>query len=174
MAELIRGKSGRVIGSLVALLTVMKSLPLAYNKDMQEDKEAAFSAVDTAKSCLKVITPMIAGLKVNRDNMRKAAAKGFINATDCADYLANKGMPFRDAYKITGEIVRECMEKYTVLEEFPLYEYQKYSELFDPGIYEAVSLENCLLRRVSKGGPSPAEVLNQIEILKKKLNELGV
>ncbi|HOO25954.1 MAG TPA: argininosuccinate lyase [Clostridiales bacterium] len=147
IAELVRGKSGRVFGDLMALLTVMKGLPLAYNKDMQEDKEAVFDAFDTVKLCLTAFIPMLDTMKALPENMRKAAAGGFINATDCADYLVAKGLPFRDAYKATGELVALCIEKQTDLEGLPLEEYQKVCPLFDEGVYEAIKLESCVKRR---------------------------
>jgi argininosuccinate lyase len=150
VAELVRGKAARVFGSLQTLLVMMKGLPLAYNKDMQEDKEAVFDAVDTVKMCLEAFTPMIATMKINAENMRNAAAKGFINATDCADYLVRKGMAFRDAYKITGELVALCIEKNLDLETLPLEEYKRKSELFCEDVYEAINLENCAFRRIKK------------------------
>ena len=153
IAELVRGKSGRVFGDLMGLLTVMKGLPLAYNKDMQEDKEAIFDAADTVKLCLTAFIPMIRTMKANPGNMRRAASGGFINATDCADYLVSKGMPFRDAYKITGGLVALCIEKNATLETLPLGEYKKASELFDEGVYEAIALENCVKRRNLMNNP---------------------
>lgn len=147
ITELVRGKSGRVFGDLMTLLTVMKGIPLAYNKDMQEDKDAIFDAFDTVKICLKTLVPMIDTMHVLTDNMRKAAAKGFINATDCADYLVSKGLAFRDAYKATGEIVALCIKKGETLETLPLSEYKQICELFDDGVYEAIKLENCVKRR---------------------------
>ncbi len=173
VTELIRGKTARVIGDNMTLLTMMKGLPLAYNKDMQEDKEAIFDAVDNIKLCISTFTPMLATMTVLRDNMRKAAAKGFINATDCADYLVKKGMPFRTAYKITGGLVALCISKNTTLEELPLDEYKKASELFDNDVYEAINLETCVKERKSFGGPSPESVLTQINSVKKKLEELN-
>ncbi len=171
MAELVRGKTGRVYGDLLGLLTTLKGLPLAYNKDMQEDKEGVFDACDTVKMCLKVFTPMIDTMTVREDNMKKAAGEGFINATDLADYLVKKGMPFRTAYKISGELVALCIKEKTVLEDLPLDEYKKHSDLFDEGLYDAVSLENCVKRRISKGGTSVASVEAQIEYVKAKINE---
>ena len=155
IAELIRGKTGRVYGDLMGLLTVLKGLPLAYNKDMQEDKEAIFDAVDTAKACLSMMAPMVETMQARPDNMRRAAAGGFINATDCADYLTAKGMPFRDAYQITGDLVARCMETGNTLESLPLEEYQAASPLFAADIYEAISLETCVHKRSSQGGDSP-------------------
>lgn len=147
ITELVRGKSGRVFGDLMTLLTVMKGLPLAYNKDMQEDKDAIFDAFDTVKICLTTLVPMIDTMRVITENMRKAAAGGFINATDCADYLVSKGLAFRDAYKATGEIVALCIKKGETLESLPLDEYKNICELFDDGVYEAINLENCVRRR---------------------------
>ncbi len=170
ITELVRGKTGRVIGDLVTLLTMLKGLPLAYNKDMQEDKEAIFDAVDNVKLCLSTFIPMIETMKVNKANMRHAAASGFINATDCADYLVKKGMPFRDAYKITGQLVALCIEQKLTLENLKIQEYKKYSELFDSDIYEAINLEVCVNQRTSEGGPSPEAVKKQIEITESKLS----
>ncbi len=147
IAELVRGKSGRVFGDLMTLLTVMKGLPLAYNKDMQEDKDAIFDAFDTVKICLVTLVPMIATMKAIPENMRKAAAGGFINATDCADYLVSKGLPFRDAYKATGELVALCIRENKTLETLSLDEYKNICDLFDDGVYEAINLENCVRRR---------------------------
>ena len=147
IAELVRGKSGRVFGDLMTLLTVMKGLPLAYNKDMQEDKDAIFDAFDTVKICLVTLIPMIETMKALPENMRKAAAGGFINATDCADYLVSKGLPFRDAYKATGELVALCIREGKTLETLTLEEYQGVCELFDKGVYDAIKLENCVARR---------------------------
>ncbi len=163
IAELVRGKSGRVFGDLMGLLTVMKGIPLAYNKDMQEDKEAIFDAIDTVKMCLTAFTPMLDTMKVLPQNMRKAAAGGFINATDCADYLVKKGLPFRDAYKATGEIVALCIEKDLTLETLPIEEYKKICELFDEGVYEAIGLEKCAYERKSQGGPCPDNVKANVE-----------
>lgn len=170
MAELVRGKTGRVYGDLLGLLTTLKGLPLAYNKDMQEDKEGVFDACDTVKMCIKVFTPMIDTMTVLEENMKSAAGKGFINATDLADYLVKKGMPFRTAYKISGQIVALCMQKNTVLENLPLEEYKKFSELFDEELYDAVNLENCVKRRISEGGTSVQSVEKQIEFVRQKLN----
>ena len=159
IAELVRGKSGRVFGDLMTLLTVLKGLPLAYNKDMQEDKEAIFDAVDTLKMCLTAFIPMIDTMKVLPENMRHAAAKGFINATDCADYLVDaKGLPFRDAYKITGTLVARCIEKGLTLETLPLSEYQEICPAFDEGVYDAISLDRCVNNRKVLGGPAPENV----------------
>ena len=169
ITELIRGKTGRTTGDLVTLLSMLKGLPLAYNKDMQEDKEAIFDAVDNVKLCLKTFIPMIETMTVIKENMRNAAAKGFINATDCADYLVKKGMPFRDAYKITGTLVAECINKGLTLETLPLDEYRKLSELFDEDVYKAISLEECVNQRKSFGGPAPEAVAQQIKSVRKIL-----
>ena len=166
IAELVRGKSGRVFGDLMGLLTVMKGIPLAYNKDMQEDKEAIFDAIDTVKMCLTAFTPMLDTMKVLPQNMRKAAAGGFINATDCADYLVKKGLPFRDAYKATGEIVALCIEKGLTLETLPIDEYKKICDIFDEGVYEAIGLEKCAYERKSQGGPCPDNVRKNADRLK--------
>ncbi len=172
IAELIRGKSGRVFGDLMGLLTMMKGLPLAYNKDMQEDKEAVFDAVDTLKLCLTPLIPMLETMTVREDNMRKAAAGGFINATDCADYLvAEKGIPFRDAYKLTGELVALCIEKGLTLETLPLAEYQKLFPGFDEGVYAAVALEKCVNGRNVIGGPAPENVKRESHRVLKLLEE---
>ncbi len=169
ITELIRGKTARVYGDLQTLLTMMKGLPLAYNKDMQEDKEAVFDAVDTVKMCIKTFIPMIKTMTVNKDNMRMAAAKGFINATDCADYLVRKGMPFRTAYKLTGTLVALCIEKNTTLEQLPIEEYKKLSELFDNDIYDAISLDRCVMERNVEGGPAPEAVKAQIAELEQRM-----
>ncbi len=169
MAELVRGKTGRVYGDLLGLLTTLKGLPLAYNKDMQEDKEGIFDACDTVKMCLKIFVGMINTMTVNTHNMRAAAEKGFINATDLADWLVGKGLPFRSAYKISGAIVAHCIEKGQVLESLPLEVYQSFSPLFDQTVYDAVNLENCVSRRISEGGTCVASVERQIQIVKEKL-----
>ena len=169
MAELVRGKTGRVYGDLMALLTTLKGLPLAYNKDMQEDKEAVFDACDTVKMCLKVFSPMVATMKANTDNMKKAAQKGFINATDLADYLVKKGLPFRSAYKISGQLVAQCIRENTVLEDLPLEAYKAYSQLFDSDLYEDISLETCVNKRISQGGTCVASVEEQINYVKQQL-----
>jgi len=161
--ELVRGKAGRVFGSLTTLLTVMKGLPLAYNKDMQEDKEAIFDALDTVSLCLEVFTPMLRGAKFHKDNMAHAAAAGFINATDCADYLVGKGMAFRDAYKISGQLVAYCVENKLTLETLPLDTYKQYSDLFDQDVYTAIDLVRCASLRKVYGGPAPEAVKVQIE-----------
>ena len=169
MAELCRGKTGRVYGDLMALLTTLKGLPLAYNKDMQEDKEAVFDCVDTVKMCLQVFTPMIATMKPCVENMYKAAQKGFLNATDLADYLTKKGVPFRTAYKISGQLVSWCIHHDTVLEALPLETLQQYSDVFDEDVYPAITLENCVARRTSLGGPASVEA--QIAAVKDYLSQ---
>ena len=169
MAELVRGKTGRVYGNLLALLTTLKGLPLAYNKDMQEDKEAIFDSVDTVTVCLEVFAPMIRTMKVKRDNMYRAAQGGFINATDLADYLTKRGMPFRSAYKIVGQIVAECISKGCVLEGLPLEEYKKYTDIFEADLFSEISLETCVSKRISAGGTSVSSVEEQIAYVKKEL-----
>ncbi len=166
MAELARGKTGRVYGDLMALLTTLKGLPLAYNKDMQEDKESVFDAVDTVKMCLDVFEPMIKTMKARTQNMLSAAQKGFINATDLADYLVKKGMAFRSAYKISGTIVAECIKDGLVLENYPLERYRAHSELFNGDVYGEIALTTCLNKRTSEGGASAQSVLSQIEYAK--------
>ena len=166
MAELVRGKTGRVYGDLIALLTTLKGLPLAYNKDMQEDKEGVFDACDTVKMCLKVFTGMIETMCANKDNMLAAAQKGFINATDLADYLVKKGLPFRSAYKISGEIVALCIKENTVLENLPLETYKTFSDLFEDDLYEDISLKTCVEKRISLGGTSQKSIDTQIEFVK--------
>jgi argininosuccinate lyase len=169
MAELVRGKTGRVYGDLMALLTTLKGLPLAYNKDMQEDKEAVFDACDTVKMCLQVFTGMISTLRARTDKMKLAAQKGFINATDLADYLVKKGMPFRSAYKISGQLVAQCIREGTVLEELPLDAYKAYSELFEEDLYCDIDLLTCVEKRISLGGTSVASVKAQIAFVKESL-----
>ena len=170
VCELIRGKTGRVYGALTTMLTVLKGLPLAYNKDMQEDKEAVFGAIDTVKQCLEVFTPMFSTMTLRRDNMRKAASRGFINATDCADYLTKKGMPFRDAYKLTGCMVSDCIAADKTLEELTLTQFQSYSPLFGADIYDAIDLVHCCEGRTSYGGPSAASVQRQIALATARLD----
>ena len=162
MAELVRGKTGRVYGDLMGLLTTLKGLPLAYNKDMQEDKESVFDACDTVKMCLQVFTGMVSTMTAKKDNMKRAAQKGFINATDLADYLVKKGMPFRSAYKISGQLVAYCIAQNTVLEELPLCTYKEYSDLFENDLYNEIDLVTCVEKRISEGGTSTASVLAQI------------
>ena len=165
VAELVRGKTGRVYGDLMSLLTAMKGLPLAYNKDMQEDKEPVFDAIDTVEMCLPVFAAMLDTMTVRTDNMRAAAGKGFINATDCADYLTKKGMPFRDAYTVTGHLVAQCTAQGKTLEELTLGELRAASDLFDEDVYEAIRLENCMALRASFGGPAVAETTRQIAVI---------
>ena len=171
MAELVRGKTGRVYGNLMALLVALKGLPLAYNKDMQEDKEAIFDSVDTVIMCLRVFTPMINTMKVKAENMYRAAQGGFINATDLADYLAKKGMPFRTAYKIVGQIVAQCISENCVLDELSIEKYKEHSELFEEDLYEEISLETCVSKRISEGGTSVASVEKQIAYIRKELSK---
>ena len=166
VCELVRGKTGRVYGSLFTLLTMLKGIPLAYNKDMQEDKEAVFDAVDTVKQCLKVITPMFETMTLCKENMKKAALKGFINATDCADYLTKKGMPFRDAYKTVGELVAYCVKEDKALTDLSIEEFNKFSNVFKDDVYTALDLTTCVKERKVPGGPAPEEVLRQINIIK--------
>lgn len=166
ICELIRGKTGRAAGNLMTLFTMMKGLPLAYNKDMQEDKEAIFDSVDTIKLCLTTITPMIKTLTVNKRNMLKAGKKGFINATDCADYLVKKGIPFRSAYKAVGTLVGICVQKDITLDELPIEEYKKVCDQFDSDIYEAIDLINCVKGRKVTGGPAPEAVKAHIDMIK--------
>ena len=173
MAELIRGKTGRVYGDLMALLTTLKGLPLAYNKDMQEDKERVFDAVDTVDMCLKVLTPMLATMTVLPDNMKRAAQKGFINATDLADYLVKKGLPFRSAYKISGQIVAKCIADGKVLEQLSLDEYRAYSELFDEDVFHEIDLTVCVEKRISEGGTSLRSVEAQIDYVRTMLSKKG-
>ena len=169
ITELIRGKTGRVYGDLNTLLIMMKGLPLAYNKDMQEDKEAIFDAIDTVKLSISAFIPMIETMTIFPENMREAAAKGFINATDCADYLVKKGTPFRDAYKITGEIVRLCIENNLTLETLPIEKYKEFSSKFEEDIFEAINLETCVMQRKVEGGPAPETVKAQIEYIRNKI-----
>ena len=171
MAELVRGKTGRVYGNLIATLTMLKGLPLAYNKDMQEDKEAIFDSIETVKACLGIFAPMIATMKVNADIMYAAAGKGFINATDLADYLTKKGLPFRTAYKTVGEIVAYCIEKGYVLDNMPLAEYQKFNEMFEDDLFDEISLEACVQKRISAGGTGPDSVEAQIKFVKDFLKQ---
>ena len=175
MAELVRGKTGRVYGDLFALLTTLKGLPLAYNKDMQEDKEAVFDSLDTVKKCLGIFAPMVATMKTLKENMYAAAQKGFINATDLADYLVKKGMPFRTAYKHVGTLVGYCIEQKCVLEDLPIEKYKEYSELFDSDLYEEISLETCVSKRISAGSTGYESVKAQIKYITEFLNnEKGI
>jgi len=169
MAELVRGKTGRVYGDLMGLLTTLKGLPLAYNKDMQEDKEGVFDACDTVKMCLQVFVGMIETMEANLDNMKRAAQKGFINATDLADYLVKKGLPFRSAYKISGQLVAQCIRENTVLEELPLEAYKAHSDLFDQDLYNEIDLVTCVEKRISEGGTSVASVEKQIAFVRTQI-----
>ncbi|MBQ3491138.1 MAG: argininosuccinate lyase [Oscillospiraceae bacterium] len=169
IAELVRGKTGRVYGDLMAMLTVLKGIPLAYNKDMQEDKESIFDAVDTVKQCLTVFTPMLATMKALPENMLTAAQKGFINATDLADYLTKKGIPFRTAYKQVGQIVAYCIEKNTVLEALTLEEYQSFHPMFEKDVFAAIDLQNCVQSRISAGGTNQISVEEQIKFIENKI-----
>ena len=162
MAELVRGKSGRVFGDLMGTLTMLKGLPLAYNKDMQEDKESLFDAAETVKMCLEIFAPMIKTMKVKSQNMYRAAQRGFINATDLADYLTKRGVPFRTAYKAVGGIVAYCISEGTVLDEMPLEKYKEFSELFEADLYAEISLETCVKKRISEGSTGPLSVANQL------------
>ena len=171
MAELARGKTGRVYGDLIAMLTVLKGLPLAYNKDMQEDKESFFDAVDTANACLSVFIPMIASLKANEENMLEAAKGGYINATDLADYLTKKGLPFREAYKLVGTIVRDAVTKKVGLEDIFLETYKGYSDLFDADLYDEISVANCVEKRTSYGGTAVSSVETQIKIVRETITK---
>ena len=165
IAELVRGKSGRVFGDLMTMLTVMKGIPLAYNKDMQEDKEAVFDALDTVIMCLDTFAPMLETARVRKDNLRAAAAKGFINATDCADYLVYKGLPFRDAYKCVGQLVASCIAQNLTLETLPIEQYKEACDLFDDDVYDAINLDVCVNKRTVTGAPAPQCVLREIERL---------
>ena len=166
MAELVRGKTGRVYGDLMGTLTMLKGLPLAYNKDMQEDKESIFDAFDTVSHCLEVFMPMLQTMKTRKDKMYKAAQEGFINATDLADYLTRKGMPFRAAYKLTGSLVAECIRTGQVLETVPLERYRELSDLFEQDVYEAIDLKTCVEKRISEGGTGKASVQAQIQYIR--------
>ena len=169
MAELVRCKTGRVFGNLMGMLTTMKGIPLAYNKDMQEDKQFIFDSLDTVKISLQVFIPMIDTMSVRSDNMLRAAQEGFINATDLADYLVRKGLPFRSAYKISGQLVALCIQQNTVLEELPLEQYQTFSPLFEADLYQAIDLKVCVEKRISEGGTSTASVQMQINKVKEML-----
>ena len=171
MAELVRGKTGRVYGNLLALLTTLKGLPLAYNKDMQEDKEAIFDSLETVIMCLDIFAPMIKTMKVKSENMYRAAQEGFINATDLADYLTKKGMPFRSAYKIVGQIVAECIEKKCVLDDLPLEAYRVHTDMFEEDLYGEISLETCVSKRISEGGTSVASVEKQIAYAREEISK---
>ncbi len=169
MAELVRGKTGRVYGNLFALLTTLKGIPLAYNKDMQEDKEAVFDSIETIKKCLEVFAPMVDTMTVLKENMYKAAQKGFINATDLADYMVKKGMPFRTAYKIVGNIVAFCIDNDTTLEEMNLENYKKFDDIFEDDLYYEINLKTCVEKRISQGGTGIASVEKQIEFVKSNI-----
>ena len=173
ICELIRGKTGRVYGDLMQLLTVMKGLPLAYNKDMQEDKESVFDALDTVSLCIEVLIPMLQTMTLLEDNMKKAASRGFINATDMADYLTRKGMPFRDAYKLTGSLVAKALEKGCGLDELSLEELQAASPLFEDDIEESLDLLTCVSQRKTKGGPAPEQVVQQIASIRSFLQDFS-
>ncbi len=172
MAELVRGKTGRVYGNLMSMLTILKGLPLAYNKDMQEDKEGTFDSYDTVKICLEIFTPMIKTMKVLKENMLSAAQKGFINATDLADYMVKKGLPFRSAYKIVGQIVGDCIKEGKVLETLSLEEYKEYDQVFEKDLFDEISLSTCVKKRISAGGTSPKSVEKQIEWIKEQLKNV--
>lgn len=171
MAELCRGKTGRVYGDLIALLTVLKGIPLAYNKDMQEDKESVFDGAETVLNCINIFDKMVGSIKANPENMRKAAGEGFINATDLADYLVKKGMPFRSAYKISGRIVKKCIEDKKTLETLTLLEYKEFDSIFEEDVFDAIDLDNCVERRISEGGTSVSSVEKQISIVRNLLND---
>ena len=171
IAELVRGKTGRVYGDLMSLLTTMKGIPLAYNKDMQEDKEAAFDAIDTASNCLTLFTDMLRTLKFNKENMEKSAMMGFTNATDAADYLVVKGMPFRDAHSVIGRLVLHCIDKKCAIDDLKLDELKSFSELFDEDIYDAISLETCVNKRLTVGAPSPVVMKKVIDVNEAFLKE---
>ena len=172
IAELIRGKTGRVYGDLITIFTVMKGLPLAYNKDMQEDKEALFDSIDTVNICIKTLIPMFQTMKILKENMKNSAIKGFINSTDCADYLVKKGLPFREAYKITGNIVSFCIDNNKTLETLSISEYKNANNLFEEDIYKSIDLINCVNKRNVIGGPAKKQVLAHIEETKLILKHL--
>ncbi len=172
VAELIRGKAGRVFGDLFTLLTVLKGLPLAYNKDLQEDKEALFDAVDTVKKCLLIFKPLLATLQVNTAKMARAARESFTNATDLADYLTGKGVPFRDAHRVVGEIVYYCLQENKTLEELTLEEYQKFSPAIKEDVYQFINIERCVRARRALGGPSPDEVRAAIARAREKIERV--
>ena len=174
MAELVRGKTGRVYGDLIGTLTMLKGLPLAYNKDMQEDKESVFDGMETVLKCLEIFAPMLSTMKVKKENMKAAAGKGFINATDLADYLTKKGMPFRSAYKIVGGIVASCIASGDILETLPLETYQSFSELFEADLYEEISLDACVKKRISKGSTGPESVAYQLRIVEDYLKTQSI
>ena len=172
MAELVRGKTGRVYGNLVSILTMLKGLPLAYNKDMQEDKEGVFDSYDTVSMCLDVLAPMIKSMNVLKENMLIASQKGFINATDLADYMVKKGKPFRSAYKIVGSIVSDCIASGKVLEDLSLEEYKNYDNVFEQDLFKEINLNTCVEKRISLGGTSPKSVEEQIAWIKEQLKNV--
>ena len=172
IAELVRGKTGRVYGALVSILTTMKGLPLAYNKDMQEDKEVTFDAIDTVKDCLRLFDGMLSTMKFNHEIMEKSAMKGFTNATDAADYLVGKGVPFRDAHGIIGQLVLHCLDKGCAIDELSIEELQKISPVFEADVYDAISLKTCVEKRLTTGGPGRQAMLDTIEMQKAYLNTL--
>ena len=174
IAELVRGKTGRVYGDLMSLLTTMKGIPLAYNKDMQEDKEAFFDAIDNTSNCLTLFTDMLATIKFNKDAMEKSAMMGFTNATDAADYLVNKGMPFRDAHSVIGRLVLYCIDKNCAIDDLEIEELKKFSEMFDSDIYDAISLQTCVNKRLTIGAPSPEAMKQVISINDKFLKEFKI
>ncbi len=171
IAELVRGKTGRVYGALVSLLTTMKGIPLAYNKDMQEDKELSFDAFDTAKGCISLFRGMIDTMKFNNERMEDSAKKGFTNATDAADYLVKKGVPFRDAHGIVGQLVLMCIEKNIALDDLSLEEYKSISPVFEDDIYEAISLKTCVEKRLTLGAPGPEIMNNVIKLYDEYMND---
>ncbi|MFQ5804180.1 MAG: argininosuccinate lyase [Candidatus Methylomirabilales bacterium] len=171
VAELARGKAGRIFGGLIALLTTMKGLPLSYNRDLQEDKEPVFDAVDTLRGTLQILAPMVQGLRVDAERMRRAAAEGFLNATDAADYLVSKGLPFRQAHEVVGKLVRYCLERHQQLDQLPLEELVRYSPLFDEGFYDYITLEASLCRRGNVGGTAPERVREAILMARDELKK---
>jgi argininosuccinate lyase len=171
IAELVRGKTGRVYGALMSILTTMKGIPLAYNKDMQEDKELTFDAIDTTKGCIALFTGMIDTMTFNKEIMAESAKSGFTNATDAADYLVNHGVPFRDAHGIIGQLVLTCIDKNISLDELPLEEYKAICDVFEEDIYEAISLKTCVEKRLTKGAPGKAAMLEVIKVCEAYLTE---
>ena len=174
IAELVRGKTGRVYGDLMSLLTTMKGIPLAYNKDMQEDKEVFFDAVDNTLNCLTLFTDMIATVRFNKDNMAKSAMMGFTNATDAADYLVKKGMPFRDAHSVIGKLVLYCIDKKCAIDDLSIDELKSFSDIFDSDIYDAISLETCVNKRLTIGATSPEAMKKVIEVNKQFLKDFSI
>ena len=173
IAELVRGKTGRVYGALMSLLTTMKGIPLAYNKDMQEDKETAFDAMDTVLDCLREFTGMISTIRFNRDIMEDSAKKGFTNATDAADYLVKKGVPFREAHSITGRLVLKCVEKGIALDDLPIEEYKAESDVFEKDIYDAISMKTCVEKRLTKGAPGRERMLEAVRFYRVYLEDMA-